>query len=89
MAREKELRCFCHTRPLLATYGIDKKGKLFLHIKIYKQNRIFGEFVFEGGMAKLRCRNCLRWHMVVIREHQAALSELSAIDPVVNDVLAG
>lgn len=86
--REKELRCFCRNRPLLATYGIDNKGKLFLHVKIYKQSRIFGEFVVEGGVVRLRCRNCLRWHVVVIREQEAVLSELSAVDPVVNRVLA-
>lgn len=73
--REKELRCFCSTEPLLATYGIDSRGKLFVHVKIWKQKRIFGELVIEGGVVKLRCRVCLRWHRVVIRHDSAALSE--------------
>lgn len=73
--REKELRCFCRGEPLLATYGIDSKGKLFVHVKIYKQNRIYGELVFEGGVVKIRCRNCLRWHRVMFQEHAATLSE--------------
>lgn len=73
--REKELRCFCRGEPLLATYGIDSRGVLFVHVKIYKQNRIYGELVFEGGIVKLRCRNCLRWHRVIFKDTAAALSE--------------
>lgn len=75
MRHEKELRCFCRSEPLLATYGIDSKGQLFVHVKIYKQNRIYGELVFEGGVAKIRCRNCLRWHRVIFNSRSAALSE--------------
>lgn len=73
--REKELRCFCAGEPLLATYGVDKHGKLFVHVKIWKQKRIYGELVFEGGLVKIRCRNCLRWHNVVFGSRKAALSE--------------
>ena len=39
----KELRCFCARKPLLATYGIDTDGKLYIHVKIWKAQRIFGE----------------------------------------------
>ena len=73
--REKELRCFCRGEPLLATYGIDSEGTLFVHVKIYKQNRIYGELIFEGGIVKIRCRNCLRWHRVIFKEEAAALKE--------------
>lgn len=73
--REKELRCFCRGTPLLATFGIDSKGNLFVHVKIYKQNRIYGEVVFQGGVVKMRCRNCLRWHRVIFKERSAQLSE--------------
>lgn len=80
--REKELRCFCSREPLLATYGVDSKGKLFLHIKIWKQRRIFGELVIEGGRVKLRCRECLRWHVVRIKQNIASLEETSEELPV-------
>lgn len=79
--REKELRCFCRGEPLLATYGIDSRGKLFVHVKIYKQNRIYGELVFEGGIVRLRCRNCLRWHRVIFKDEAAALAEVQVSDP--------
>jgi len=73
--REHELRCFCSRCPLLATYGIDSRGKLFIHVKIWKQRRIFGELVIEGGIVKIRCRDCLRWHVVRIHQDQAILQE--------------
>lgn len=73
--REKELRCFCSREPLLATYGIDSKGKLFVHVKIYKARRIFGELVIEGGIVKIRCRDCLRWHTINIVGNKASLEE--------------
>ena len=73
--REKELRCFCSRNPLLATYGIDSKGKLFVHVKIYKAHRIFGELVVEEGTVKIRCRECLRWHTVNISGTRASLQE--------------
>jgi hypothetical protein len=73
--REKELRCFCGGEPLLATYGIDKLGKLFIHVKIWKARRIFGELVIEVGIVKIRCRNCLRWHVVNITGRRATLQE--------------
>lgn len=71
--REHELRCFCKNKPLLATYGIDRRGKLFLHVKIYKQERIYGEIVVTEGSVKIRCRNCKRWHGVRIVGHYAEL----------------
>lgn len=78
MRREKELRCFCRGEPLLATYGLDSGGNLFVHVKIYKGNRIYGELVAEGGPLKIRCRNCLRWHRVNFSPRTATLSEASA-----------
>lgn len=72
---EKELRCFCRGQPLLATYGVDTHGKLFVHVKIYKQNRIYGELIFQDGVVKIRCRNCLRWHRVNFRTNTVTLSE--------------
>jgi hypothetical protein len=71
MRRERtsnELRCFCAREPLLATYGIDERGKLYVHVRIFKQRRIFGEVVVTEGKVSLHCRECLRWHKVVIKQ---------------------
>jgi hypothetical protein len=73
--REHELRCFCSRKPLLATYGVDRRGKLFVHVKIWKQSRIFGELVIEGGLVKICCRDCLRWHRITISDSKASLEE--------------
>lgn len=70
---KKELHCFCSRRPMLAMYGIDGQGKLFVHIKIYKQSRIFGEVLVTDGVVKLHCRECLRWHTVIIRQPGTAV----------------
>lgn len=63
-----DLRCFCSRRPLLAVYGVDEKGRLYVHQRVYKQGRIFGESFFYGGIVKLLCRECLRWNEVVFRD---------------------
>lgn len=64
---KNELRCFCSRTPLLATYGVDETGRLYVHVKIYKQRRIFGEVLVTDGIVKLHCRECLRWHTVIIK----------------------
>jgi hypothetical protein len=71
-----DLRCFCRTEPLLAVYGIDEHGQLYVHVKIYKQSRVFGEVIVTGGVVRLRCRECLRWHKVrIIQPGSAVLEE--------------
>lgn len=56
----------CSRQPLLATFGIDDRGRIYLHVKVYKSRRIFGEVLVRGGEAQLRCRECLRWYTVLI-----------------------
>lgn len=71
-----ELRCFCRTEPLLAVYGVNEQGLLYIHIKVYKQQRIFGEIIATGGVVQLRCRECLRWHKVrILQPGRAVLEE--------------
>jgi hypothetical protein len=79
--RQQELRCFCARKPLLATYGVNKKGKLFVHVKVYKQTRLYGEVLVTDGTVQLHCRECLRWHTVVIRQPGRAVLEESTETP--------
>lgn len=67
-----DLRCFCRTEPLLAVYGVDSEGRLYVHVKIYKQNRVYGEMMVTDGEVKIRCRECLRWHRVTITQPNRA-----------------
>lgn len=56
------IRCsFCARKPLLATFGIDRERKPFVHVKVYKQKRIFANLVATGGPVHIQCRECNRW----------------------------
>lgn len=62
-----ELRCSCSRRPLLAFCGSDPlTGEPWVHIKVFKGQRIYGEVVCNSGIVKLRCRECGRWQRVKI-----------------------
>ena len=65
-------------------YGVDANGDAYVHVKVYKQGRIFGEVVATSGVVRLRCRECRRWHAVWItqREVNHSLSEMPEAIPV-------
>lgn len=71
-----EMRCFCTRRPLLATYSV-KDGEPYLHIKVYKQSRLYGEVFIQGigSQIKIRCRECLRLHKVTFTQGKPSLEE--------------
>lgn len=72
-SREKELRCgLCKFNPLLATYGVDKDGQLYVHIKSYKSQRIYTES-WSIGDVRIRCRECHRIHNVKITQPSRAV----------------
>lgn len=57
-------------------YGLDEYGKLYVHVRIFKQNRIYGEVIVREGRVSLHCRECLRWHSVkIIQPDTAVLME--------------
>lgn len=53
-------------QPILAFYGIDEKGKPYLHVKVFKAKRVFGEILILSGDVQLRCRECYRWYRVQV-----------------------
>lgn len=59
---------------MLAMYGIGNDEKLFIHVMVHKQSRIFGNLVFRGGLVELQCRECLRWHKITIMDKKAELT---------------
>jgi hypothetical protein len=65
-ATRNELRCECRRQPLLATYGLDERGRVYLHVKVFKARRIFGEILVTKGEVQLRCRECFRWYTVTL-----------------------
>lgn len=75
MTREgTPLRCFCASHPILCVVKSDK-GRPFVHIKIYKAGRIYGEILFNKGDMRVRCRECYRWHTIRIVRETAVLED--------------
>ena len=70
------LRCFCRYKPILAVMKRDRQGKPFVHIKVFKSNRIYAEVVFSRGDMRVRCRECYRWHQVRIVQQRAQLEDV-------------
>lgn len=68
-------RCFCSKRPILGIIGHDAEGT-YLHVKVYKQSRIYGEIIAYSGLVRVRCRECLRWHQVRIRKMTADFEQI-------------
>lgn len=68
MADPLEVRCFCSGTPLLAICGRDTKThQPFIHIKTWKGQRLYAEIIITEGVARIRCRKCMRFHTVRIR----------------------
>jgi len=75
-SHQDELRCFCARKPLLAVYGVDKKNKPYIHIKVFKQARIYAEvFISADAETKIRCRDCFRLHKITIVSGHPSLRE--------------
>lgn len=88
-ATRNEIRCFCRRQPLLATYGLDEKGKVYIHVKVFKNRRIYGEILITRGEVQLRCRECMRWYTLTIVQGKPELIETPEPDPVVEEATVG
>lgn len=73
-----DLHCFCSRKPKLAKYGVDTHGKMYVHVKVYKQRQVYGEILVQDGIVKILCRECLRWHRIkLVYPERAVLEEIS------------
>lgn len=62
-----EIRCpLCERSPILATYGFDEKGRLFIHVKVWKAREVKADVYITGGEVTLKCYRCMRFHTVRI-----------------------
>lgn len=62
-----EIRCpLCNRAPLLATYGFDERGRLFIHVKVFKAKEVKADVYITGGEVTLKCYRCLRYNTVRI-----------------------
>lgn len=62
-----DLRCGCPHRTKLGEWGRNAEGAAYLHIRIFKGGRIFGEVLATSGTVTVLCRDCGRWMTVRIR----------------------
>jgi hypothetical protein len=77
------IRCFCAQSPLLARWGVDSSGVVFLHIKVYKQKRLYTEVIAHAGASlRVRCRDCFRWTVINVKHTpHVAFAELPKAIP--------
>lgn len=76
---KNRLECFCVRKPLLAVFGLDEKLEPYVHVKVYKQRRVYAEFIVRVGTVELCCRDCFRWHRVVFRTAPHVGAELQEV----------
>jgi uncharacterized Fe-S cluster-containing radical SAM superfamily protein len=62
---------------LLAIWGTDESGRPYVHVRIFKQSRIYGDVIAYDGEVKVRCRDCFRWHRIRFVHERAELVEIS------------
>lgn len=71
-----DIRCpLCERSPILGTYGFDEKGRLFIHIKVWKAKEVKADVYITGGEVTLKCYRCLRFNTVRIIKQRPVLSK--------------
>lgn len=79
-----DIRCpLCYRSPILATYGFDEKGRLFIHVKVWKGREVKADVYVTGGEVTLKCYRCLRFNTVRIVHKRPVLSKTRR--PEIND----
>lgn len=78
---KNELRCFCLRRPLLAFYGHGENGEPYVHQKVHKQGRVFGESIFRSGTVEIKCRECYRWTKIRLSQGGEFISPPTEKEP--------
>ena len=63
-----DIRCFCSRHPLLGVYAVGVDGRPFVHVKVWKQGRLYTEIVVTGDAElSMKCRECYRWYRIFIK----------------------
>lgn len=81
MLRRREVRCICSRRPLLGVLvdGVDEEVRPYFHIKSYKASRLYTENELFDGELHVRCRDCMRWHMVIMHEGNFKIEQMAEL----------
>lgn len=74
--QDVQIRCICTARPILAIARVSSSGTRYVHIRIYKQRKVYGEIVIEEGLVRMKCRSCGHWYSLhVKRDSHKAIAE--------------
>lgn len=49
---------------MLAMYGIGEDRKPYVHVRVFKQHRVYADVLVREGEIQLICRECFRWHRI-------------------------
>lgn len=77
-----EIRCFCSRSPLLAICAVGRDGRPFIHVKVWKQAKLYAELVVSGNGAEtsIKCRECYRWYRIFITGNAPTISEVTEVE---------
>lgn len=77
----QRIECFCARRPLLARAGRDSRTGLgFVWIKTVKGEQVMAEIIATSGTIRIRCRHCLRFHAVTLRQGPGKVYDIKLAD---------
>jgi hypothetical protein len=78
---KERIECFCTRHPLLALAGRDSRtGKGFVWVRTMRKHQVISEVIVTSGTTYIRCRDCLRFHSVTIKEGTKALVDVTPVD---------
>lgn len=63
------LRCTCNLKPMLAMWGKDENDNAYVHVRVYKQDRMYAE-IYTIEPIMLCCRACETWWYINIRNNK-------------------
>lgn len=73
------LRCECSSKHLLAFYGVNQAGDIYVHVMSHKQGRPLSNVVIFGD-CEIQCPACYRWHSLTVRR-DGKLDRYVNLDP--------
>lgn len=76
------LTCTCNLKPLLAMWGVDENGNAYLHVRVYKQDRVYAE-VYTIDPIMLYCRACGMWWNINVRNAKDRMKPVDKPGPIV------
>lgn len=62
---------------MLAMFGLSQDGRPYVHVRVFKQHRVYADMLVRQGELELICRECFRWHRItfVVDSKRPVLAE--------------